>query len=45
MNEIVDVEDGAFQALAHLDELILFQNRLKEIRPGMLKGLRSLKTL
>ena len=45
MNEIVDVEDGAFQGLAHLDELILFQNRLKEIRPGMFKGLRSLKTL
>lgn len=44
-NEITTVDDGAFQGLHHLDELILFQNGLTEIGPGMFKGLKNLKTL
>lgn len=44
-NEIVDIEDGALQGAASLQDLLLSNNKLRLVRPKMFAGLRNMTTL
>lgn len=44
-NEIAEIEDGALQGADMLQDLLLSNNQMKQIRPKMFAGLRNLTTL
>ncbi|MGH0167412.1 UNVERIFIED_CONTAM: hypothetical protein FKN15_052811, partial [Acipenser sinensis] len=44
-NKITDIEEGAFEGAAGVNELILTSNRLENVHFRMLKGLNGLRTL
>uniref|UniRef100_A0A8C0R8Y5 Slit homolog 2 protein n=1 Tax=Canis lupus dingo TaxID=286419 RepID=A0A8C0R8Y5_CANLU len=44
-NKITDIEEGAFEGAAGVNEILLTSNRLENVQHKMFKGLESLKTL
>lgn len=44
-NEITEIEDGALEGATMLQDLLLGNNQLRQIRPKMFASLRNLTTL
>ncbi|CAG2115505.1 unnamed protein product, partial [Medioppia subpectinata] len=44
-NEIADIEDGSFVGANVLNDLLITQNKLRQIRPKMFAGLKNMTNL